>query len=183
VYPTKNGLGIIPNNISQNPPPSIIHLSPTTTQSSLVNATDQEPSPTPIPPTSSSHEQLSPTQGALPLTPVYHTSPALPVPPVVLEHCFKPQNQHTSFESLRAQHIGVDNLFYTNLSKLSDATTKEKIRERKGNLDIVKKLDVYEYKYKQEFGGNGTMDVGFIAQQLQEIDPQLVQRHVCPDTA
>jgi len=131
------------NNIApQNP----IHLSPTTSQSPPINATTQQPSPIPVAPTSSSQVLLSPalmqhavppaqpqpTQGALPLAPVYHTSPALPVPPGVLEHCFKPEKPHTSFESLRAQHIGVDNLFLHQSFQIIRCHHKRKNTREKG---------------------------------------------------
>jgi hypothetical protein len=74
----------------------------------------------------------------------------------------------------------VDQLFCTNQYKLSDAKTKENIHELPAKaLNIVRNMRIYEYMYKKEYGGNGSKDVGFIAQQLQAICPQLVHEHVC----
>lgn len=75
--------------------------------------------------------------------------------------------------------INCTNLYYN----LSDISLKERIREFEGGLDAVMALQPKTYRVKEEYrayGLSGEEKIGFVAQDVEEVLPELVKRGSIP---
>jgi hypothetical protein len=119
-----------------------------------------------------------------PSIPISPTSPATTPPtsiPLSFSTEYSHQDQMNYLGNIQADTIIANTVRALNFEKLSDERTKENIREVSATeaLEIVKQVTVYLYQYKREYGGDGSEEHGFIAQQLQSLCPQLAKEQVC----
>jgi hypothetical protein len=62
----------------------------------------------------------------------------------------------------------------TSIASISDARTKENIRDAKDGLSVVLGLHTVRYDFKEGFGNNRKNQLGFIAQEVEQVFPDAV---------
>ena len=80
-------------------------------------------------------------------------------------------------DNLKARHIQCNSL-----ACFSDRRCKEDVRtlSPQETLAILSRIQAKKFKYKKEFGGDGRDVYGFIAQELREVCPDLVEEVSTP---
>jgi hypothetical protein len=62
----------------------------------------------------------------------------------------------------------------TSVQSISDIRTKENIRKSEDGLNIINKLNTVRFDFKNGFNGDKKNQLGFIAQEVEEIFPEIV---------